>query len=73
MRGCSTPENQLASLFNAEMNTQIQRLKTQNPGTLLVLADIYGILYDIIQNPKKYGKYLVGCYNKKNVKLTTNT
>ncbi|ONK72569.1 uncharacterized protein A4U43_C04F20780 [Asparagus officinalis] len=54
-RACATPQNQLATLFNSRVSTEIQRIKTKFPGTRLVLADIYGILYDIIQRPKNYG------------------
>ncbi|ONK55870.1 uncharacterized protein A4U43_C10F1810 [Asparagus officinalis] len=55
LRGCATPQNQLATLFNSRFDVELQRVKAKYPGRLLVLADIYGILYDIIQRPNTYG------------------
>lgn len=56
LRACADPQNQLAWLFNTRMDAEMTRLKQRNPRTLLVFGDIYGILYDMIENPYNYGK-----------------
>lgn len=57
LRSCAAPQNQLATLFNNAFQTRLQGLQQQNPGTRLVLADIYGFLLDVILRPTNYGTF----------------
>lgn len=57
-RNCASDQNQMAQIYNVALAKEIEGLKSKYPGKLLVYVDIYNILYDIIQQPAKYGKPL---------------
>ncbi|XP_020596700.1 GDSL esterase/lipase EXL3-like isoform X2 [Phalaenopsis equestris] len=54
-RNCASEQNQMAQIFNTALAGQLKGLKSKYPGKLLVYVEIYDILYDIIQQPTKYG------------------
>ncbi|XP_042487903.1 GDSL esterase/lipase 7-like [Macadamia integrifolia] len=53
--GCAEDVNQLVSLYNEGLPDMLQELNTSLQGSTFVLGDIYGFLYDLSQNPYKYG------------------
>ncbi|PKU62649.1 GDSL esterase/lipase EXL3 [Dendrobium catenatum] len=54
-RSCVPGQNQMAQIYNTALAKEMQGLNAKYPGRLLVYVDIYDILYDIIQQPNKYG------------------
>ncbi|XP_027191797.1 GDSL esterase/lipase At4g16230-like isoform X2 [Cicer arietinum] len=52
---CVTFPNQLAQLFNTQLKRLIEELRNNLEGSLVVYADVYHIMEDIIMNYNKYG------------------
>jgi phospholipase/lecithinase/hemolysin len=58
LRGCAPGHNQLARIYNSKIAKQVEKMKQKHQNITLVYADIYDFLYDMIANPKKYGKLI---------------
>lgn len=52
---CVTFPNELAQLFNAQLKSLVEELRTKLEGSLFVYADVYHIMEDILMNYKDYG------------------
>ncbi|KAI5446601.1 hypothetical protein KIW84_014438 [Lathyrus oleraceus] len=52
---CVTFPNQLAQLFNTQLKSLVEELRTILKGSLFVYGDAYHIMEDIIMNYTKYG------------------
>ncbi|AES64975.1 GDSL esterase/lipase At4g16230 [Medicago truncatula] len=52
---CAEFPNQLAQLFNTQLKSLIEELRTNLVGSLILYADAYDITQDMIKNYKKYG------------------
>ncbi|KAL5097844.1 hypothetical protein RYX36_002171, partial [Vicia faba] len=52
---CVTFPNQLAHLFNTQLKTLVEELRTILKGSLFVYGDAYHIMEDIMMNYSKYG------------------
>lgn len=55
---CVAFPNQLAQAFNERLKSLVLELSSSFEGTLLVYADVYRIVWDIIQNFDSYGMYM---------------
>ncbi|KAJ4871659.1 GDSL esterase/lipase EXL3 [Raphanus sativus] len=55
LRECAEYYNDAAKLFNLKISTKLDHLRKTLPGIKPVYINIYDPLYDIIQNPTKYG------------------
>ncbi|CAN8303420.1 unnamed protein product [Cochlearia groenlandica] len=53
-RGCAKPLNNMAKQFNSRLSPALDSLDKELDGVILYI-DIYDTLFDMIQNPKKYG------------------
>ncbi|KAJ3684533.1 hypothetical protein LUZ61_013697 [Rhynchospora tenuis] len=56
-RVCVTRRNEFAFTYNTKLKAEINQLKETNelPGSKIVLIDIYPILMELVEHPKKYG------------------
>ncbi|KAF7837708.1 GDSL esterase/lipase [Senna tora] len=52
---CVSFPNQIAQLFNAQLRSLVSELSHNLEGSILVYADVYHILTDILQNYRAYG------------------
>ncbi|XP_017435719.2 GDSL esterase/lipase At4g16230 isoform X1 [Vigna angularis] len=52
---CVTFPNELAQLFNTQLKSLVEELRTKLEGSLFVYADVYHIMEDILMNYKDYG------------------
>lgn len=52
---CAEFPNQLAQLFNTQLKSLIEELRTNLVGSLILYADAYHITQDMIKNYQKYG------------------
>lgn len=55
---CVEVYNNVAKEFNGRLEEMVEKLSKELGGIQLVLSNPYDIFYDIIQNPKSYGKFL---------------
>ncbi|XP_043688879.1 GDSL esterase/lipase 7-like isoform X1 [Telopea speciosissima] len=53
--GCAEDVNQIVSLYNEGLPDMLQELNASLQCSTFVLGDIYGFIYDLSQNPYKYG------------------
>ncbi|CAN8243649.1 unnamed protein product [Cochlearia groenlandica] len=53
-RGCSIPLNNMANKFNSRLSLGLDSLDKELDGVILYV-DVYDTLFNMIQNPKKYG------------------
>ncbi|ESQ29567.1 hypothetical protein EUTSA_v10023563mg [Eutrema salsugineum] len=53
-RGCVTPLNDMAKQFNSRLSPALNSLDKKLDGIILYI-NVYDTLFDMIQNPKKYG------------------
>ncbi|ESQ29572.1 hypothetical protein EUTSA_v10024141mg [Eutrema salsugineum] len=53
-RRCNEPLNNMAKQFNSRLSPALDSLDKELDGVILYI-DVYDTLYDMIQNPKKYG------------------
>ncbi|KAG5410899.1 hypothetical protein IGI04_007218 [Brassica rapa subsp. trilocularis] len=53
-RKCSENLNKMALQFNAKLSPALVALRKKSPGSKIVLVDVYDILHNMIENPKKY-------------------
>ncbi|GMH03289.1 hypothetical protein Nepgr_005128 [Nepenthes gracilis] len=62
-RHCVEEYNDAAKLYNSKLSPVIDHLASQLPNSIVLYINIYDPLYDIIQNPQKYGFEIVdkGC------------
>ncbi|CAH2046917.1 unnamed protein product [Thlaspi arvense] len=60
-RNCSDKLNKMALQFNAKLSPALEALGKESPGSKIVFIDVYDTLYDMIENPKNYGKYQYTC------------
>lgn len=58
LRTCVDRYNQAARVYNSKLSTKLDTLSKTLPQSRVVYIDIYDPLFDIIQNPQKYGKYI---------------
>lgn len=58
LRECAEYYNEAAKLFNSKISTKLDYLLKTLPDSKPVYINIYDPLYDIIQNPTKYGNTL---------------
>ncbi|XP_013615401.1 PREDICTED: GDSL esterase/lipase At5g42170 isoform X1 [Brassica oleracea var. oleracea] len=54
-RKCSENLNKMALQFNAKLSPGLVALRKKSPGSKIVFVDVYDILHNMIENPKKYG------------------
>lgn len=54
---CIDKYNKVAMEFNQKLQALVDTLNNELSGLQLVLANPYGTLYDIVQNPRSYGKF----------------
>jgi hypothetical protein len=59
---CVTFPNQLAQLFNTQLKSLIEELRTILKGSLFVYGDAYHIMEDMIMNYTKYGSFFLSTY-----------
>ena len=62
---CATFPNQLAQLFNTQLRSLIEELRTNLVGSLILYADAYHITQDMIMNYHTYGNidyFLLPCF-----------
>jgi len=52
---CVTFPNELAQLFNTQLRSLVEELRTKLEESLFVYADVYHIMEDILLNYKDYG------------------
>ncbi|KAJ8439809.1 hypothetical protein Cgig2_029069 [Carnegiea gigantea] len=55
VRDCADAHNHAAQLFNSKLSAQVYSLASVLPNARLAYIDVYSPLYDIVQNPHKYG------------------
>lgn len=60
-RNCSDKLNNMAIQFNAKLSPALEALGKESPWSKIVYINVYDTLYDMIQNPKNYGKYEYAC------------
>ncbi|KAL0684497.1 hypothetical protein Bca4012_051345 [Brassica carinata] len=53
-RKCSENLNKMALQFNAKLSPGLVALRKKSPGSKIVFVDVYDILHNMIENPKKY-------------------
>ncbi|KAH6758857.1 GDSL-like Lipase/Acylhydrolase superfamily protein [Perilla frutescens var. frutescens] len=72
-RGCVASFNTDAQQFNKKINAAATQLQRQNPGLKIVIFDIFKPLYDLVQNPTKYGftEATKGCCGTGTVETTS--
>ncbi|CAI9776496.1 unnamed protein product [Fraxinus pennsylvanica] len=56
LRSCIDKENSDAMSYNNRLEKLLPQVQQELPGSKILYADIYTILMDMINNPKKYGK-----------------
>lgn len=54
-RECVKDYNQVAVLFNSELQSEVQRLNEKHKGLGVIYIDIYNILLEFVNHPHKYG------------------
>jgi hypothetical protein len=54
-RKCAENLNEAAKLFNSKLSKKLDSLGSSLPNGRFVYIDVYNLLLDLIQNPKKYG------------------
>ena len=54
-RKCAENLNETAKLFNSKLSQKLDSLGSSLPDGRFVYMDIYNILLDLVQNPKKHG------------------
>jgi phospholipase/lecithinase/hemolysin len=62
--GCITELNDLAELHNRALKGMLRELRRAHPGLVILYADLYSAVADIIVSPRKYGfrdKPLAAC------------
>lgn len=55
--GCNEEYNQVAMLFNAELQDAVRKLNGDLAGAQVVYADTYSVMSAIVANPSDYGEY----------------
>lgn len=55
---CVEEQNAIASAYNSDLAAAIPKWQSNLSGSLLLYLDAYSMLYDIFNNPTKYGKEL---------------
>ncbi|KAJ3706288.1 hypothetical protein LUZ61_009993 [Rhynchospora tenuis] len=57
LRDCAPGHNEIARLYNSRLAVEVEKIKKrhQRQNIVLVFADIYDFLYDMIEHPTKYG------------------
>lgn len=68
---CADFPNHLAQSFNAQLKSLIKDLGTNLQGSKFVYADVYHIVYDILQNFLSYGENAVN-FTASSRKITFN-
>ena len=53
---CSVEPNELAQMYNLQLKTVVDDLNANLQGSRFVYADVFRIVYDIIQNYGSYGE-----------------
>ncbi|KAI6687670.1 hypothetical protein NL676_024498 [Syzygium grande] len=54
-RRCAEDYNQMVQLLNSKLSSELHHLNGAFPHARMVLIDIYGLVLDIVKNPRKYG------------------
>ncbi|KAJ6953438.1 hypothetical protein NC652_005216 [Populus alba x Populus x berolinensis] len=54
-RKCAENLNEAAKLFNSKLSKKLDSLGSSLPNGRFVYIDVYNLLLDLIQNPKKHG------------------
>lgn len=52
---CSDEPNEMAQMYNLKLKTLVEDLNKNLQGSRFVYADVFRIVYDIIQNYSSYG------------------
>ncbi|KAL0864814.1 hypothetical protein Bca101_043932 [Brassica carinata] len=55
-RKCSENLNKMALQFNAKLSPELVALRKKSPGSKIVFVEVYDILHNMIENPKKYAR-----------------
>jgi phospholipase/lecithinase/hemolysin len=54
-RTCVQEQNLDAQSYNQKLANLVPRVQQSLPGSRLIFSDTYELLYDMINNPQKYG------------------
>lgn len=54
--GCLNWLNELTELYNQRLHIELQDIQHQHPHVTIFFVDYYGIIMEMLQSPKKYGK-----------------
>ncbi|XP_048129811.1 GDSL esterase/lipase At5g42170-like isoform X2 [Rhodamnia argentea] len=54
-RRCAEGYNKMVQLFNSELSSELRRLNGACPHARMALLDVYGLVFDMVKNPRKYG------------------
>ncbi|KAF8023504.1 hypothetical protein BT93_F0878 [Corymbia citriodora subsp. variegata] len=54
-RRCAENYNQMVQLLNSKLSSELHHLNEAFPHARMTLIDIYGLVLDMVKNPKKYG------------------
>ncbi|KAI6687671.1 hypothetical protein NL676_024499 [Syzygium grande] len=54
-RRCAEDYNRMVQLLNSKLMRELRRLNSAFPHARMALIDVYGLLLDIMKNPRKYG------------------
>lgn len=57
-RRCNKPLNNMAKQFNARLSPALDSLDKELDGVIFYI-NVYDTLLDIIQNPEKYGEFIL--------------
>ncbi|XP_021756595.1 GDSL esterase/lipase EXL3-like [Chenopodium quinoa] len=73
VRECAANYNEAAILFNSKLSRELDSLTQKLPNSRVVYIDIYTPLFDIIQNPAKYGfeQVVKGCCGTGLIEVTS--
>lgn len=71
-RQCAKDYNAAAKLFNSKLVHKLNFLTNQLPNSKIIYIDVYKPLFQIIVNPKKYGKIFLNFFKGIHVFFLTN-
>jgi phospholipase/lecithinase/hemolysin len=57
-RGCASNQNLVAQIYNSRLVKEVEKIKKSHQNINLIYIDIYGFLFDMIEEPTKYGKLM---------------
>lgn len=61
-RKCVDDENSDAKLYNRKLTRLLLKIQAMLPGSKVVYTDIYHTLINLINQPQKYGEYIMDMF-----------